>query len=454
MGDDSDEVAVDPDGRTHNGTTAKPPATIPVADRLRRARTGYGGMGLPLGTGTVEGLLPDCEVRTVERPGGTAVDPAAAARTALDDPHGPALSTLVDPGDDVIVVVTDVTRVTPDGTLIDAVMERLPVDRDSLSILVGLGLHRPMTDTELRENLGAYADLAVNHDPEATIEVGTVRGVGDDTVPVRVHPLVADADRVLSTGMVEPHQYAGFSGGAKTVAIGAGDDSLIGYTHGPDVLADPGVRLGRIDDNPFRETVDRAGDAVGLDFCLNVTKGPSGILDASAGRPREVVADLAATARAALSVSMDEADTYDAVIGGVGAPKDANLYQTTRAATYLLLGDHNPVRPGGRVVLPARLQEGAGDGTGERRFYDRLRSATTPETLYESMRSGYDPGAQRAFVVARALRDADVYVTNTERPDVVEACLMHAADRVEDAVDPGSRVLIVPDALNTLLVEA
>jgi hypothetical protein len=69
------------------------------------------------------------------------------------------------------------------------------------------------------------------------------------------------------------------------------------------------------------------------------------------------------------------------------------------------------------------------------------------------MREGYEPGAQRAFVVARALREADVYVTNAERPDVVEACLMHAADRVEDAVEPGSRVLVVPDALNTLLVE-
>jgi nickel-dependent lactate racemase len=406
-------------------------------------------MRLPLGTGTVEVALPDCEVTTAERPGGPTVDPAAAARDALDDPHGPALSTLVDPGDDVTVVVTDVTRTTPDGVLTRAMLERLP-DCD-VSILVGLGLHRPMTDAELRDGLGSLADRAVNHDPAATVEVGRIRGVDGDRVPVRIHPLVAEADCVLSTGMVEPHQYAGFSGGAKTVAIGAGDESLIGYTHGPDVLSEPGVRLGRIEDNPFRETVDRAGDVAGPDFCLNVTKGPDGLLGASAGRPRAVVAALAATARRALSVPVSE--TYDAVVGGVGAPKDANLYQTTRAATYVLLGDRNPVRPGGRVVLPARLGEGAGEGAGERRFYDRLRTATGADALYESMREGYEPGAQRAFVVARALREADVYVTNAERPDVVEACLMHAADRVEDAVESGSRVLVVPDALNTLLVE-
>jgi nickel-dependent lactate racemase len=404
-------------------------------------------MHLPLGTGTVEVSLPDCRVRSVEPPGGETVDPATAARAALDDPHGPALSALVDPGDDVTVVVTDVTRATPDEVLVAAMLERLP--DCNVSILVGLGLHRPMTESELRTALGDYAGLAVNHDPDEAVEVGTIRGVGSDRVPVRVHPLVAEADHVLSTGMVEPHQYAGFSGGAKTVVVGAGDGSLIGYTHGPDVLSHPDVRLGRVEGNPFRETVDRAGDAVGHAFCLNVTKGPDGFLGASAGRPRAVVTDLAETAREALSVPLD--DTFDAVVGGVGAPKDATLYQATRGATYLVLGEHNPVRPGGRVVTPARLTEGAGEGTGERRFYDRLRTATSAESLYEAMRAGYDPGAQRAFVVARALRDADLWITNSEHPEVVEECLLHAAERVEDAVEPGSDVLVVPDALNTLL---
>jgi nickel-dependent lactate racemase len=250
--------------------------------------------------------------------------------------------------------------------------------------------------------------------------------------------------------MVEPHQYAGFSGGAKTVAIGASSESFIRYTHGPEMLGRSGVRLGRIEDNPFREAVDRAGDAIGLDFCLNVTHGPAGILGAAAGQPRAVVSDLAGTARGALSVDVN--DGYDAVVAGVGAPKDANLYQTTRAATYVVLGAHNPLRPGGRIVIPAALPEGAGDGTGERRFYDWLSNASDADALYDEMSQGYEPGAQRAFVVARALRDHDVWITNSEAPDVVEDCLMHHADAVADAVEPGSDVLVMPDALNTLLV--
>jgi len=402
-------------------------------------------MELPFGDGTIDVSLPDCDVTVLERPGGEAVDAREAARAAMADPRGPPLDAVVDADDEVAVVVTDVTRATPDDVLLDVFFEHLPVDREQVSVVLGLGLHRPMTDDEIGSALGDHVDLAENHDPDAAVEVGDVDGT-----PVMLNRTVADADVVLSTGMVEPHQYAGFSGGAKTVVIGAGGEPIIRYTHGPEMVSEPGVRLGRTDGNPFRETVDRAGDVAGLDFCLNVTEGPEGVLGAAAGDPRAVVADLAETAKEALSSTVDR--EYDAVVAGVGAPKDANLYQTTRAATYLVLGDRNPVKAGGRVVLPARLQEGAGEGRGEQRFYEWLSNADSADALYEAMRQGYEPGAQRAFVVARALRQCDLYVTNSERPDVPEACLMHARDTVAEAVDPGSDVLVVPDALDTLVV--
>ncbi len=402
---------------------------------------------LPLGDGTVSVDLP-ADTTVAEPAGGDAVDVREAAANAINEPHGPTLVQRVDPGDTVAIVVTDITRATPDDVLVGVLLselERVGVYREQVTIVVGLGLHRPMTDDELRDMLGEHADLAVNHDPDDTVVVGDIDGV-----PVELNRRVARADRLLATGMVEPHQYAGFSGGAKTVVIGAGGEPMIRYTHGPEMLSNEGVRLGRIDDNPFRDAVDRAGDLCGLDFCLNVTHGPVGILGVAAGEPRAVVRELAATAKSALSVDVDT--DYDAVIAGVGAPKDANLYQTTRAATYVLLGAKNPLKPGGRVVIPATLSEGAGEGTGERRFYRWLSEAESAEKLYDEMRSGYEAGAQRAFVVARALRDHDVYVTNSEAPGVVDDCLMHARDSVEDALEPASRVLVVPDALHTLLV--
>jgi nickel-dependent lactate racemase len=406
-------------------------------------------MELPLGEGTVPVSLPDCDVRLADPAGGTTVDVRAAAERALADPEGSPLGAHVGSDDEVAVVVTDVTRTAPDDVLLDVLVDALStlgVARSQVTVVVGLGLHRPMTGDELVTMLGEHADLAVNHDPDDTVTVGDIDGV-----PIELFETVADADAVLSTGVVEPHQYAGFSGGAKTVVIGAGGEPLIRHTHGPDVLGRPGVRLGRVEDNPFRALLDRAGDLAGLAFCLNLAHGRDGVLDVAAGDPRAVVRRLASAAREALSVPV-EAD-YDAVLAGVGAPKDANLYQASRAATYVVLGDRNPLRAGGRVVVPAALPEGPGEGRGERRFYERLRSAESAQALYEELREGYEPGAQRAFVLARALLDHEVYVTDSACPDIVDECLLHAAESVEDAVDPGSDVLAVPDALNTLLVD-
>ncbi|PSQ24266.1 hypothetical protein BRD06_07995 [Halobacteriales archaeon QS_9_67_15] len=387
---------------------------------------------LPLGEETVSVSLPDCDVTVCRPPGGDQVDVRTAAESAVADPHGPRLARRVDPDDTVGVVVTDVTRATPDDVLLDVLLDELRsagVAREQVTVILGLGLHRPMDDGEIADALGDHADLARNHDPDAAVEAGTVEGT-----PIELNETLAKTDTIIATGMVEPHQYAGFSGGAKTVVIGAGGASQIGYSHGPEMLARDGVRLGRVEDNPFREFIDEAGDLVGVEFSLNVTHGPSGILGAAAGDPRSVVRGLVDTARDVL------------------ATPDANLYQTTRAATYVALGAHDPLSDGGRIVLPATLPHGAGEGTGEQRFYERLSTAESADTLYERMRQGYDPGAQRAFVVARVLRDYDVYVTNSQHPEVVEDCLMHARESVEDAVEADSDVLVVPDALDTLLV--
>ncbi|WP_336327038.1 lactate racemase domain-containing protein [Halovenus sp. HT40] len=403
---------------------------------------------VPLGRETISIELPSCAVTTAVPEGGDEIDVGAQARGEMADPLGRPLAERVTPDDQVAIVVTDVTRATPDDILLDVLLAELDrggVDREQVTVVIGLGLHRPMTDEEIEAALGEHADLTVNHDPDRTRTVGTV-----EDCPIEIFEPVAEADLVCSTGMVEPHQYAGFSGGAKTAVIGAGGEAQIRYSHGPEMLARDGVRLGRIDHNPFRAFVDDAGDALGVDFCLNVTHGPAGITGVAAGEPRNVVESLAATAREALSVEISE--EYDAVVAGIGAPKDANLYQASRAATYVVLGANNPLRDGGRVVLPARLPEGAGEGRGEQRFYDKLSAAESATALYDDLRSGYEPGTQRAFVLARALREHDVWVTNSGCPDLVEDCLLSASDRVAEAIDPDSDVLVVPDALNTLLV--
>ena len=89
-------------------------------------------------------------------------------------------------------------------------------------------------------------------------------------MPVQVHRAAVEADLLIATGIVEPHQYAGYSGGRKTVAVGAAGEALIAYTHGPAFVDHPGTRLGRIDGNPFHEAITEAARRAGLRFILNV----------------------------------------------------------------------------------------------------------------------------------------------------------------------------------------
>jgi nickel-dependent lactate racemase len=149
---------------------------------------------------------------------------------------------------------------------------------------------------------------------------------------------------------------------------------------------------------------------------------------------------------------------YDVVIGGVGYPKDANLYQASRAASYLYFAPTPVVRPGGFLVIPARCEEGAGEGAGEQRFIDKMRGAETMTALLDELRrTGYPPGAQRAFIMAKVMEDNPVVIVGSETPDVVREAKMIPVETIDEALQmaaeklgPELEVLIVPHALLTL----
>ena len=153
-------------------------------------------------------------------------------------------------------------------------------------------------------------------------------------------------------------------------------------------------------------------------------------------------------------------------MAGVPAPKAANLYQASRAATYLALAQSTPLLPGAPIVLPAAIPEGAGQGTGEQRFFDILsRSASPAQLVDELRRNGFPAGAQRAYILAQVLMRHPIIVVGAQHPQVARACHMLAADDMPTALTLAEKlaraqfnlpaphpldVLIVPDALLTL----
>ena len=392
-------------------------------------------------------------------------DPGAAIQQALAHPTGTApLAELARPGDRVCIVFTDITRASPDELLVPALLNELGkvgVPDQNITLLCGIGMHRPSTPAEKITKLGAAVAAryrVIDNEPQnpaALVDLGMTQG----GVPVLLHREAVEADLLIATGIVEPHQYAGYSGGRKTVAVGAAGEALIAHTHGPAFVDHPGTRLGRIEGNPFHEAVTEAARRANLRFIINVVlDDDKRILRVAAGNPEEAFNALVSFARSVYEVPISH--QYDIAIGGVGYPKDANLYQASRAPSYLFFAPTPVVRPGGVFIIPARCEEGAGAGVGEQRFLRALRDAPDIQfVLEDARRNGYPPGQQRAFVMAKVLEQAQVIIVGSECPELVAACKMTPAQTMEEAlalaaqqVGQQARVLVVPHAMLTLPV--
>jgi len=401
----------------------------------------------------------------VSKPAEPLADVEGAIAEALGQPiDSPPLAALARPGDRVCIVFTDVTRASPDHLLVPALLRELEaagVRDEDVTLLCGIGMHRASTPEEKVAKLGAQVVDRYRvidnepQNPEALVDLGVTPG----GVPVSAHRAAVEADLLIGTGLVEPHQYAGYSGGRKTVAVGAAGEPLIAHTHGPAFIDHPGTRLGRIEGNPFHEAVTEAARRAGLRFILNVVlDDKKRVVCVKAGEPVETHRQLVACARSIYEVAIPHPD--DVAIGGVGFPKDANLYQASRAASYLFFAPTPVVRPGGFLIIPARCEEGAGEGVGEQRFFAAMRDAPDIQfVLDDARRNGYPPGQQRAFVMAKVLEGARVVIVGSECPDVIAACKMTPAATMEEALGLAAEelgealdVLVVPHALLTLPV--
>jgi nickel-dependent lactate racemase len=390
-------------------------------------------------------------------------DVTAAVSAAVAKPTGsPPLRELTRPGDRVCIVFTDITRASPDYLLVPPILSELEAAgiRDTdITLLCGIGLHRPSTPEEKVAKLGQavvsrYRVLDNEpQNPDALVDLGTT----ESGIPLSVNRVAYEADLLVATGIVEPHQYAGYSGGRKTLAVGAAGEAMIAYTHGPQMADHPGTRLGRIEGNPFHEAITEAARRAGLRFIVNVVQDDhKQVVYVRAGEPEATFLELVAFARTIYEVPVPQ--QYDVAVAGVGFPKDTNLYQASRAASYLFFAPTPVVKPGGVLIVPAPCGEGAGEGVGEQRFLKAMQDAPNVQFILDDARQhGYPPGQQRAFVMAKVLEQNDVIIVGAENADLIRSAKFRAAPTMEAAFALASEklgtnldALIVPHALLTL----
>lgn len=289
---------------------------------------------------------------------------------------------------------------------------------------VGLGLHRPMS----RAELPASPFPLVQHDPDDVVSTTVVDGV-----PGGISRALAAADVVIGVGIVELHQYAGFSGGHKAVSVGLGARATIDALHHRDRVTASGVGLGNLDGNPFREVVDALGEAAGCAWALNTAGGRW-----FAGEPRRVLRE----ASSSLSCWVDVPRAVDAVVLKVPERKAVNFYQASRAATYVGLSARPPLRAGATLYVEAACPEGMGEGSGERAFAALAARLPYP---WAGVLTGEAPsggGTQRLVVLALLLARYRLVVTGCANPEPLRRCGIDARRESASVLAPHDALMV------------
>jgi nickel-dependent lactate racemase len=284
-----------------------------------------------------------------------APDGRAEVMAALRQPvSGPALRRLVRRGQTVAIAVCDGTRPQPRRTVVPAILDELEgtVRLDDVVVLVATGTHRANTDDELRDMLG-------------------------NDVPVWLNSEWLSADVRITTGFVEPHFFAGFSGGPKLVAPGLAGLETTLTLHDASRIGHPEARWGIIDGNPVQDDVRAIAAATGVTFALDV------VLDGAQRIVRafgDVLVMHAAACDKARTIAMRPVrQPFDVVVTSNGGfPLDQNLYQSVKGMSAAA----QVVKPGGTIVCLAECRDGF---PAHGPYRDELAAAPSPRELLETI---------------------------------------------------------------------
>ena len=411
----------------------------------------YGRKGLDIS-------LPDDRTTVIEPafiPG--LPDEAGALRTAVRDPVGTRpLRQMVSPDQTVAISVCDVTRPMPSAAVLPVVLRELRhVPNDQVVVLVATGTHRANTPDELAHMLGpevVKAYRVVNHDAFDSAGL-TTQGETPDGVPIWLNRRWVEADIRITTGFVEPHFFAGFSGGPKMVAPGlAGFDTTM-KLHDADMIAHPKSTWGVIEGNPIHDAVRQIARQTRVDFSVDVTINRDHRITSVYAGDLETVH--AAASRFARSTAMQQVDSpFDVVVTtNSGYPLDLNLYQAVKGMSAAA----QVVKRGGTIICAAECSDGLPDH-GE--YMDILSSAAGPAELLQTICApGHDRHDQwQVQIQAQIQLKAEVLLRSDRLTDAqVRAAHLTPVPDVEVAVaealarhGPESRVCVLPQGPHTI----
>lgn len=404
------------------------------------------------GTGTQSAIIPEENIIKILKPNPVTCQLGGEeeVKRALNNPIGaPHISKVVNPGEKVVIITSDITRPIPSyivmPPLLDALYEA-GVSKEDITLVFALGSHRPHTEEEKKRLVGerTYNEIkCVDSDPDDCIHMGTTK-MG---TPVDITRVVAEADKKICLGNIEYHYFAGYSGGAKAIMPGVSTRRAIQHNHSR--MVDEKACAGNIADNPIRQDIEEAGDICGIDYIVNVVLDEhKKIIFAAAGDVTQAHREGCRFLDNLYQVAIPERADIVIVSQG-GAPKDLNLYQTQKA----LDNSKHAVKKGGTVILVGSCKEGLGEDT----FEEWMIEAKKPEDLLIRIKEDFKLGGHKAAAIAMVLENADIKLISDMDDEFVKSIFMDPYDSLQKAFDDAIKkqgvdasVIIMPYGGSTL----
>lgn len=333
----------------------------------------------------------------------------------------------------VAIAVNDKTRPVPHSHLLPPLLGRLEtlgILPENITLVIATGTHPVMPPEEytwiLPDDIIARYPIICHDsdDKDSLVYLGdTARGT-----PVWVNKQYMNADLHLAVGNVEPHQFMGFSGGVKSVAIGVAGKQTINHNHS--MMTDHHARLGEYHANPARQDVEEIGRMIRVDFVVNaLLNAEKKIVEVIAGEPVAVMREAIPRVREIFQVEVSH--SFDLVIASPGGyPKDLNVYQAQKALAHATL----ITKVGGTVILVAECPEGTGSDNYEK--WITHESMITHDSVFERFESeGFHIGPHKAFQLSRDASKVRVLFVSSLEADFVKKLLLNPAESLQGAVD-------------------
>lgn len=412
---------------------------------------------VPYGDGWQEAQIPDgVSVQVIDpacEPVETPVE--ELIEEALDHPIGtPRLEEMVSKQDKVAIIVNDHTRPGPNAQLVDALMKRLEaagVADEQICFVIATGSHRASTTEELDKILGEKYRKRIrvrNHDCRDGDHVNI--GTTQSGMPVWIDREVAESSFIITTGLINPHATAGFSGGRKSIVPGvAGIETLHIHHSLPIRPFDPA--MGYFEENPFHQAALEAAKMTKVRFIANLVQDThKQNIACVAGDLEQAHQAGVEICRKANTVNMDSLAEVVIVSPG-GAPRDKDLYQAQKA---LSVGEVFAKKEGCTFILCAKADEGIGEGL----FRTWLEEAKEPGEVIERFREeGFNVGNNKAFMYARAMLKGKVLIVSdqVDRSDL-QNMMLDGVPSLQEAVDlvcereKPEHIIVLPRAVNII----